>query len=74
MLKQQTFWKVVCTPYVLKLINPCSYKNKSSVKTSSDNCITPFIPVTSLHAIQYYYTVFIICEITLKWTRYNMLC
>lgn len=71
MPKQQTFWKVVCTPYVLKLINPCSYKNKGSVKTPLDNYITSFIPVTLLHTIQYYYRVFIICEITLKLMRYN---
>lgn len=48
---QQTFWKVVCTPYVSTLINPCSYKNKDSVKTPSDNYIASFIPVTLFHTI-----------------------
>lgn len=73
MLQQQTFWKVACTPYVLKLIDPCSYKNKSSVKITSENYITPFIHVTLLHTIQYYYIVFIICEIILELMKCNVL-
>lgn len=59
MPKQQMFWKGVCTLYVLKLINPCSYKTKGSVKTPPGNYNTSFIPVTLLHTLQYYYIVFI---------------
>lgn len=71
---QKTFWKAVCTPYVSTLINPCSNKNKGSVKTPPDNYITSFIPVTLFHAIQYYYMVFVICEIILKLMGHGMFC
>lgn len=46
MRKQQAFWKVACTPYILKLINPCSYKNNGSAKTPRDNYIISLIPVS----------------------------